>query len=97
MFTDLVESELNALDEILTEVRAVRKKSVRGGKVIKRKDCPHGYKLVGNRCVRMKTKERLTRKRAGKKSARKSKALRRAKFKRSIKIRQRRKLKTKFF
>lgn len=96
-FLKLVEIELDNLDEILTEVRAVRKKSVRGGKVIKRKDCPKGYKLVGSRCVRMGSKERMTRKRAGKRSARKGKAQRRTNFRKSTRLRQRRNLKTKYF
>lgn len=97
-FIDLVESELEELDELLTEVRAIRKKSIRKGKVVRRKDCPPGYKLVGGtRCVRQQSKERITRKRAGKRAARKSKSKRRTSFRRSIKIRQRRKLKTKRF
>jgi hypothetical protein len=97
-FIKLVETELHELDTFIVEVRAVRKKSIRKGKVVGRKDCPPGYKLQGGtRCVRMQSKERLVRKRAGKRAARKSKSARRVSFKRSIKIRQRRKLKTKKF
>jgi len=97
-FIELAEAELQELDEFLIEVRAIRKKSIRKGKLVKRKDCPPGYKLVGGRrCVRMKSKERIVRKRAGKRSARKSKSARRVSYKRSIRIRQRRKLKSKRF
>ncbi len=97
-FNELVEAELQEVEELLEEVRAVRKKSIRKGKVVRRKDCPPGYKLVGGtRCVRMKSREKITRRRAGKRSARKSKSARRVSFKRSIKIRKRRKLKTKRF
>ena len=87
LFNELVE-------QILTEVRAVRKKVVRRGKVIKKRDCPPGYRLVnGNRCVRQSSRERNIRRRAGRKAARKSKSKRRISRKRSVKVRQRRHLK----
>lgn len=96
-FLELVEAEIQEVEELITEVRAIRKKSIRKGKLVKRRDCPKGYRLTGKRCVRMKARERITRKRAGKRAARKSKSARRVSFKRSIRIRKRRKLKTKRF
>ena len=89
-FEKLLEQEL----EIITEVTAKRGRRVRGGKVVKKRKCAKGYKLKGGRtCVRQKAKERITRRRAGRKSARKGKSARRRNFKKSIRLRQRRKLK----
>ena len=97
-FENILESSLSDLDDVIQEVTAIRKKSVRRGRVVKRRDCPKNYRLVGGkRCVRMKSKERITRKRAGRKAARRGKAARKRQFKRSIRMRQRRKLKTKRF
>mgnify|MGYP007121427584 CR=1 FL=1 len=83
---------MNILDEILEEAAIKRKKVVRGGKVIKKKTCPPGYKVSGNRCQKMSSQERITRKKAGKKSSRKSKSARRRSFQKSVKLRQRRNL-----
>lgn len=95
-FEDILETEQFDLDT-LVEVMARRAKRVRKGKVVKKRKCPHGYKLDGKRCVRQGSKERMRRKRAGRKASRKGKAARRRNFKRSIRLRQRRKLKrTKF-
>lgn len=80
-------------DTELMEVRAVRKKVVRKGKVIRKRDCPPGYRLVGTRCVRQTSAERIKRKRAGKRAARKSKSARRRNIKRAMRIRKRRHLK----
>jgi hypothetical protein len=84
--------------QIIQEVTPTRKRVVRKGRVIRKKDCPPGYRLVGGtRCVRQKARERITRKRAGRRAARKSKARRAATRRRSVKVRQRRHLKrTKF-
>lgn len=80
--------------QIIQEVTPVRKRVVRKGRVIRKKDCPPGYRLVGGtRCVRQKAKERITRRRAGRKASRKSKSKRRQTRRRSIKVRQRRHLK----
>jgi hypothetical protein len=77
--------------ERLDEIAAKRKKVVRRGKVIRKKDCPPGYKLVdGIRCMKMSTKDRVKRTRAGKKAAKKSKAARKRTLKRSMRIRARR-------
>ena len=86
------------VEDILGEVSSVRKSVVRHGKVIKKRDCPPGYKLVGGtRCVRQSAHEKLVRRKAGKKASRKSKAKRTQARKRSVKVRQRRHLKPKKF
>lgn len=77
----------------LSEVRFIKKRVIRGGKVVKKKKCPKGYRLIGNACIRQKARERIRRKRAGRISARKSKAARKRNLKRSFRIRKRRKLK----
>lgn len=92
-FLILLEESEKQLDNVIAEVAIKRKRVIRGGKLIKKKDCPKGYKKVGNRCVKMSSSERLTRKRAGRKAGRKGKAARRRQFKRSIKKRRTRKLK----
>jgi len=74
----------------ILEVAFKKRKVVRGGKVIKKKKCPKGYRLDGNRCVRQSSSERITRKRAGKKSSRKSKSARIRNRKRSFRLRKRR-------
>ena len=79
--------------ELLLEVSFIKKRLVRKGKVVKKKKCPKGYRLIGNRCVRQAARERIRRKRAGRKAARKSKAARKRNMKRSLRIRSRRKLK----
>ena len=91
-FEDILESEQNDLDTIV-EVTARRVKRVRKGKVVRKRKCPHGYRLSGTRCIKQGSKERIRRKRAGRKAARKGKAARRRSFKRSTRLRQRRKLK----
>lgn len=91
-FTELVESEQDNLDAIV-EVTARRVKRVRKGKVVRKRKCPHGYKLQGTRCKKQGSKERIRRKRAGRKASRKGKAARRRNFKRSTRLRQRRNLK----
>lgn len=91
-FEDLLESEQTELD-IIVEVTARRIKRVRKGKVVRKRKCPHGYRLVGTRCIKQGSKERIRRKRAGRKAARKGKAARRRNFKRSTRLRKRRHLK----
>ena len=84
----------NKLNDIIQEVAPTRKKVVRKGRVVRKKDCPKGYTLVGgSRCVKQSAGERRTRKRAGKRAARKGKAARKLSRKRSQRIRSRRKLK----
>jgi len=80
-------------DTILTEVTARRVRRVRKGKVVRKRKCPHGFKLDGTRCVRQQARERIRRKRAGRKAARRGKAARKRNFKKSIRLRQRRHLK----
>lgn len=96
-FFELIEQELLELDVLLTEITARKTRRVRGGKVVKKRKCPHGYTVKGTRCVRQKSRERIRRKRAGRKAARKGKAARKRTFKRSIRLRQRRKLKRQKF
>ncbi len=91
-FEDLIFEVFEELD-VLEEVTAKRTRRVRHGKVVRKRKCPHGYKVVGTRCVRQSAKERIRRKRAGLKAARKGKAARRRNFKKSIRLRQRRNLK----
>jgi len=96
-FLELIEEELDKIDELLVEITARKTRRVRGGKVVRKRKCPRGYKVQGTRCVKQKSKERLTRRRAGRKAARKGKAARKRTFKRSIRLRQRRKLKRQKF
>jgi len=48
-------------------------KVVRAGKIVKKTDCKDGFKAVGNKCVKMSSKEKLTRAKAQKKGAKKRK------------------------
>lgn len=78
------------LDDIL-EVRAVKKKVVRGGKLVKKKKCPPGYKLVdGKKCVKMKSTEKLARRKGAKRGNLKGKSKRKISRKKSLKVRSRR-------
>ena len=52
---------------------ARRETVVRGGKRVKKLVCPPGKKAKDNRCVTMTAKEKITRKKAGIKAARKAK------------------------
>jgi len=93
-FADYINEQKEKLNALITEVAVTRKRVVRKGKVIRKKDCPPGFKLVGGtRCVRQKARERITRRKAGRRAARKGKAARRRGQRRSTRIRQRRKLK----
>lgn len=76
--------------ETIMEIAFKRKKVVRGGKVVKKKKCAAGFTLVGNRCVKQSASEKMTRKRAGVKSGRKSKSARVRNRKRSFRLRKRR-------
>jgi hypothetical protein len=96
-FLERIECELDELDAIVTEVVARKTRRVRGGKVVRKRKCPRGFKVQGTRCVRQKSRERITRRRAGRKASRKGKAARKRTFKRSIRLRQRRKLKRQKF
>jgi hypothetical protein len=81
------------LEEELDERRKVR--VVRKGKVKRRLPKREGYKVVGNRYVRMKPTERKKRSRSAKRGARKARtksASRRRQMKKSLKIRKGRSL-----
>jgi len=81
------------IDDLLMEAAPKRKKVIRKGKTVIRKKCPPGFRLVGNRCVRQKSSERIARRRGARKGSRKGKAARKRNLKRSLKIRSRRGLK----
>lgn len=71
-FLELLENETHILNEVSRTV----KKVIRKGKVIKKKSCPKGYKLVGNACVKMNKAEAMKRSRGAKRGGRKGKAAR---------------------
>lgn len=77
------------LSDIL-EVTVKRKRVVRKGKVIRRKVCRPGYKLVNGRCVRQSASERIKRKRGAIRGNRISKTARKRTRKRSMRVRSRR-------
>lgn len=58
--------------EVVCEVQF--KRVVRKGKIIRKAQCPPGSKFQGGKCVRIKSKERIARKKAGIKTARKVRA-----------------------
>lgn len=87
------EIELPEDDEPITEAAPKRKRVVRGGKVIKKKQCPHGFKLVGGtRCVKQSSQERRARRIAAKRGAKKGKAARKRSRMKSLRLRKRRHL-----
>lgn len=93
---DIFESD--PISDIIQEVAPTRKKVVRKGRVVRKKDCPPGYRLVGgSRCQRISGARRAKLRRAGKRAARKGKAKRRISRKRSLRVRKRRKLKRRKF
>ena len=55
----------------LDEVRAEKVVRFKGGKRVRMLDCPKGYRLQGNKCVRMSSSQRQTLSRAAKKRSRK--------------------------
>lgn len=59
-----IRSELNSLDEAF-------KKIIRNKKMIRRKVCRPGFKLVDGRCKKMSSTERITRRKSAKKASRK--------------------------
>lgn len=59
-------------EELISEL--VKKRVVRKGKIIRRVFCKPGFKAMGNRCIKMTSKERRVRKKAAKRTARKVKA-----------------------
>lgn len=86
---DIMELNEDDLDE------AAKVKVIRKGKMIKRLPPRKGYKVVGNKYVRMKPSESKTRSRSAKKGARKSKAKNATKqrqMKKSLRKRKGRKL-----
>lgn len=85
---------LDLMGEELNEV--AKKKMIRKGKMIKRLPPKKGYKVKGNRYVRMKPKESKTRSRSAKRGARKARvktASRNRKMKKSLRKRSGRGLK----
>lgn len=79
-FDDLSEEQIEIIDEILDMYNeedeiSERKKErvVRAGKKVKKLKCPEGKKAVGNRCVRITSKEKRVRSKAAKRSSRKKK------------------------
>lgn len=90
---DLVtEEQINYLNELI-EAAAVRKKVVRKGKMIIKKDCPPGSKLVdGRKCVKIPAAQRAKMSRIAKKTAKKGKAKRMRTRKRSLRVRKARRL-----
>jgi len=74
-----LEDVLNIIDDLeiaeKEEVSEVQKKVViRAGKKVRKVVCKPGYKAKGNKCVKMKAAERLRKRKAAIKSARKRKA-----------------------
>ena len=59
---------LENINQLIQEITA--KRMVRGGRIIKRLDCPPGSKLVSGRCVRMGSSEVRTRMKAALKATR---------------------------
>lgn len=57
--------------EFLEEVAPKKTKVVRDGKRQIKYKCPAGYKLVGNKCVKMSSSEKLKRSKVAKKMAKK--------------------------
>ena len=75
--------------EDLFEAAFTKKKVIRHGKVVKKKQCPKGYKFDGKRCVKISAVERLARKKGAIKANRSGKAMRKRSLKRSLRIRKR--------
>jgi hypothetical protein len=79
--------------EQLNERTFTRKKVVRKGKVIKKKVCGPGFRLVGGRrCIRQKPAERRKRRIGARIGNRKGKAARMRTRTRSLRVRRRRRL-----
>lgn len=57
----------------IAEVRAIKKKVIRGGKKIRKKECPPGFRLVDGNCVKQKAGEKRKRKKGAKRAVRKKK------------------------
>ena len=75
-----------ALDAV-TEVNAPMARVVRGGKVVRKRVAPEGYKMVDGHPVKMTPQERLARHRAAIKANRHGKAARAKSLKRSLRKR----------
>lgn len=72
----LLETIDEAYEPSLDEVAPKRIITFRGGKRTRKLDCPSGYKLEDNRCVKMSSREIMKRRRAAKKGARKTRGKR---------------------
>lgn len=76
---NLNEEQINKIDKIIDltqldeELSERTKKMVRGGKVIRRKVCPKGKKLLDGKCVRITSSEKIARTKGAKRGARKKK------------------------
>ena len=71
------------------EVTVRRVRSVRKGRVVRRKTCAPGYKLVNGRCVRQSAAERMRRRRGAIKGNRRNKSIRRRNQRRGMRLRKR--------
>lgn len=62
------------LEDVMDEARKVRILRVRGGKVqrISKVVCPPGFRAVGDKCVKMSSREKAARRRAAKKASKKA-------------------------
>lgn len=91
--SDLITEEQREELKRLVEVAAVRKKLVRKGKLIMKKDCPKGSKLVdGRKCVKIPAAQRAKMSRIAKRTAKKGKSKRLRARKRSLRVRKARRL-----
>ena len=80
------------VDDLFEARTPKRKRVVRKGKVVRKKKCQPGYRLVDGKCVRQKPQERIARRRGARKANRKSKTARRRTQRRSNRVRARRNL-----
>lgn len=85
LFSEIVSQELQSLEEVAVR----RKRVVRHARVIRKRTCAPGFRLVNGRCVRQSARERLNRKRGAIRGDRKSKAQRIRSRRRSLRVRRR--------
>lgn len=64
------EKEAVGVSSDLQERSTFKRRVSSKGKVTKRRNCPSGFKASGNKCVRIKSAEKLTRKKGQKKRRR---------------------------
>lgn len=78
--------------EPLEEAVMRRQRAIRKGRMVRRRYCPKGFRLVGRRCVKQSATERQRRKLGAKRGNRKNKAARKRSRMRSMRIRRARRL-----